>query len=210
MALFVRHLGSMCLESPVSPPLVLASASPRRQALLASLGLSFEVAPADVPELQAPGEDPGHFVCRAAADKASAIAARRPGAVILAADTDVVLGNTALGKPRDGAEARAMLATLSGRRHHVITGVALRGPTGGEAFSVRTMVEFRPLAAAEIDWYVATGEPLDKAGGYAIQERGGVFVAGIEGSHSNVIGLPLAETVAALARAGVALPWSST
>lgn len=192
-----------------APPLVLASASPRRRALLASLGLAFEVEPADVPEHQADGEDPAAFVRRVAAEKAAVVAARRPGAVVLAADTDVVLGNAALGKPRDADEARTTLAALSGRRHLVITGVAVRGPAGEEAFTVRTVVEFRPLAPAEIDWYVATGEPLDKAGSYAIQERGGVFVAAIEGSHSNVIGLPLAEAVAALARAGVALPWST-
>jgi septum formation protein len=186
---------------------VLASASPRRRTLLGSLGLVFAVDPADVPEVQAPGEDAADFVRRAAADKAAAVAARRPGAVVLAADTDVVLDGVALGKPRDEAEARATLAALSGRRHLVLGGVAVRGPAGFEAFVVRTAVAFRPLTSREIDWYVATGEPLDKAGSYAIQGQGGVFVAGIEGSHSNVIGLPLAETVAALARAGVELPW---
>jgi septum formation protein len=186
---------------------VLASASPRRRTLLGSLGLVFAVDPADVPEVQAPGEDAADFVRRAAADKAAAVAARRPGAVVLAADTDVVLDGVALGKPRDEAEARATLAALSGRRHLVLGGVAVRGPAGFEAFVVRTAVAFRPLTSREIDWYVATGEPLDKAGSYAIQGQGGVFVAGIEGSHSNVIGLPLAETVAALGRAGVELPW---
>ena len=148
-------------------------------------------------------------VRRVAADKAAAVAARWPDAGVLAADTDVVLGTAILGKPRDAAEARAALASLSGRRHRVIGGVAVRGPGFHESFTVTTLVTLRPLTPAEIDWYVATGEPLDKAGSYAIQERGGVFVAGIEGSHSYVIGLPLAETVAALGRAGVALPWST-
>jgi septum formation protein len=188
--------------------LVLASASPRRRALLEGLGFVFSVAPADVPEAQEPGEAPSAFVRRVAAAKAAAVRARSPGVVVLAADTEVVLGDAALGKPADAADASRTLARLSGRTHEVLTGVAVLG-SREDVFVVRTEVTFRPLTAAEIAWYVATGEPEGKAGSYAIQGRGGAFVSAIAGSHSNVIGLPLAETVAALARAGVPLPWSA-
>lgn len=189
--------------------LVLASASPRRRELLGQLGLRFTVAAADLDETPQADEAPEAYVLRLAREKARAVAARFPGAWVLAADTTVVLGSELLGKPRDEAEAREMLSRLSGRTHEVHTGVALAG-RAEEATVVRTRVTFRTLSAGEIDWYVGTGEPLDKAGAYAVQGRGGVFVEALEGSPTNVIGLPLGETLALLARAGVPLPWSAS
>ncbi len=126
---------------------------------------------------------------------------------MLAADTTVVLGERILGKPGSRDEAEQMLAALSGRAHAVLTAVALA--PFGEAIVIESAVHFRALSAAEISWYVATGEPMDKAGAYAIQGIGGVFVSRLEGSHSNVIGLPLAETIALLGRAGLPLPWEA-
>ncbi|XXF75842.1 Maf family protein [Myxococcaceae bacterium GXIMD 01537] len=188
--------------------LVLASASPRRRELLGQLGLRFTVSAADLDETPRPGEAPDAYVLRLAREKAAAVARRFPDTWVLAADTTVVLGLELLGKPRDEAEARAMLSSLSGRTHEVHTGVALAG-RAEEATVVRTRVTFRTLSAGEIAWYAGTGEPLDKAGAYAIQGRGGSFVHAIEGSPTNVIGLPLGETLALLARAGVPLPWST-
>lgn len=187
--------------------LVLASASPRRRALLEGQGLSFDVRISAVPEVVAAGESAAAYTQRVAAEKATAVAEEAQGALVLAADTEVVLGTSILGKPRDGEDAVAMLRSLSGNTHEVITGVCLRGPGVEERFAVRTAVRFRALSEGEIRWYVGTGEPLDKAGAYAIQERGGAFVEAIFGSWSNVVGLPLAETLAALRRAGLRLPW---
>ncbi len=188
--------------------LVLASASPRRRDLLGQLGLRFTVAAADLDETPRPDEPPEAYVLRLAREKAQAVAGRFPGTWVLAADTTVVLGRELLGKPRDEAEAREMLTRLSGRTHEVHTGVALAG-RADEALVVRTRVTFRTLSAGEIAWYAGTGEPLDKAGAYAIQGKGGFLVAAIEGSPTNVIGLPLGETLALLTRAGVPLAWST-
>ncbi len=192
--------------------LVLASASPRRRELLGQLGLAFDVSAADIDETPHQGEAAQAYVLRLAREKARTVAARTPGAWVLAADTTVVLGEELLGKPRDEAEVRDMMGRLSGRTHEVQTGVALAGPgaehPGDLSRVVRTRVTFRPLSAGEIAWYASTGESLDKAGGYAIQGKGGFLVAGIEGSPTNVIGLPLGETLELLARAGVPLPWS--
>jgi nucleoside triphosphate pyrophosphatase len=186
--------------------LVLASASPRRRALLSGLGLSFESVAPGVDEAVREGETPLTYVLRVARDKAAAGARLAPGAVVLAADTAVVLGGAILGKPSGKAEARRMVRALSGRRHVVMTGVALDGAARASAV-VETAVWFRELTEAEIAWYAATGEPLDKAGAYAIQGAGGMLVRRIEGSASNVVGLPLAETVDLLGRAGLSLPW---
>ncbi|WNG59386.1 septum formation inhibitor Maf [Archangium gephyra] len=196
--------------------LVLASASPRRRELLGQLGLAFDVSAADIDETPHQGEAATAYVLRLAREKARTVATRTPGAWVLAADTTVVLGDELLGKPHDAAEVRDMMRRLSGRTHEVQTGVALAGPGGehpgehpGEySMVVRTRVTFRPLSEEEIAWYASTGESLDKAGGYAIQGKGGFLVAGIEGSPTNVIGLPLGETLELLARAGVPLPWS--
>jgi septum formation protein len=192
-----------------TPPLVLASASPRRRELLGQLGLSFEVRAPDIDETPGAQEVPEAYVARLARDKARVVARAAPAAWVLAADTTVVLDGALLGKPADAAEARAMLGRLSGRTHEVLTGVALAGRAQGEAL-VRTRVRFRPLSDAEVAWYVATGEPLDKAGAYAVQGKGGFLVAALEGSPTNVIGLPLGETLALLARAGYPLPWEAS
>jgi septum formation protein len=197
------------MHTPVGQTrLVLASASPRRRELLGQLGLSFEVSAADIDETPHPGEPAQAYVLRLAREKARAVATRHPGAWVLAADTTVALGDELMGKPRDAAEAREMLGRLSGRTHEVHTGVALAGPSGEHSTVVRTRVTFRPLSPGEIAWYAGTGEPLDKAGSYAVQGKGGFLVAAVEGSPTNVIGLPLGETLELLARAGLPLPWS--
>jgi septum formation protein len=197
------------MHTPVGQTrLVLASASPRRRELLGQLGLSFEVSAADIDETPHPGEPAQAYVLRLAREKARAVATRHPAAWVLAADTTVALGDELLGKPRDAAEAREMLGRLSGRTHEVHTGVALAGPSGEHSTVVRTRVTFRPLSPGEIAWYAGTGEPLDKAGSYAVQGKGGFLVAAVEGSPTNVIGLPLGETLELLARAGLPLPWS--
>lgn len=187
--------------------LILASGSPRRQEFLRGLGLEFEVRPADVDEGPLPGEEPSRFVARLALDKARAVAAREPEAHILAADTIVVLGSELLGKPQDEAEAVAMLRRLAGRTHEVWTGFALcRGAEPLHQQAVRTEVTFTALSDELCRAYVATGEPLDKAGAYGIQGRGGFLVERICGSYSNVVGLPLAEVVSALLAFGVVAP----
>lgn len=173
--------------------LVLASASPRRRELLAQLGRPYEVRPVDADERPLAGERPEAMVLRLALIKARAAA--RDGEVTVGADTVVALGDEILGKPSGPAEARSMLRRLSGRAHEVWTGVAAVAKDGvvirERACAERTRVVFRSLAATEIDAYVATGEPLDKAGAYAIQGGAAGFVAELEGSRSNVIGLPL-------------------
>jgi septum formation protein len=191
----------------VPPRLVLASQSPRRRELLGQLGLDLEVRPAHADESPVAGEPPRDYVLRVAREKARAV----PGELVLAADTAVVLGDEILGKPGGAEDARRMLRALSGTTHEVLTAVVVRRtapppPLELEAV-VATRVRFAPLSPAEVDWYVETGEPLDKAGAYAIQGAGGAFVLGVEGSVSNVVGLPLAETAALLRQAGVLLPW---
>jgi len=192
----------------LTPRLVLASQSPRRRELLAQFGVALEVRPADADESVLPGEPPHEYVLRVAREKARAVA----GPVVLAADTAVVLGREVLGKPRDAEDARRMLRALSATSHEVLTAVCVRRTQPALAVEldvvVTTRVRFARLGDAEIDWYVSTGEPLDKAGAYAIQGAGGAFVLGVEGSVSNVVGLPLAETAELLARAGFPLPWS--
>jgi septum formation protein len=191
----------------MTPRLVLASQSPRRRELLAQLGIALEVRPAHADEAVHPGEPPRDYVVRVAREKARAVA----GEVVLAADTAVVLGGEVLGKPAGAADARRMLAALSGSEHEVLTGVCVRRAGAGLELDAlaATRVRFAPLSPAEIDWYVATGEPLDKAGAYAIQGAGGAFVLAVSGSVSNVVGLPLAETAELLRRAGFPLPWSA-
>ena len=184
--------------------LVLASASPRRRELLAQLGIEFEVRPSAADETPLEGETPEPMVLRLALAKARVAA--RPGEIALGADTVVALDGELLGKPADAGAARAMLARLSGRRHEVWTGVALveRSAAGAResARAVSTAVRFRALDGAEIAAYVAGGEPLDKAGAYAIQGGAAAFVESVEGSWSNVVGLPLGVVRDLLARHG--------
>ena len=181
--------------------LILASASPRRAALLAQIGVDFEVLPGNFDESARPGESPQSYVRRMAAGKASV--ASDHGRPLLAADTVVVLDETVLGKPTSVEHGCELLRRLSGRRHEVMTAVALRsGSRTSEALSV-TEVWFRPLSAPEISRYMALGEGLDKAGGYAIQGAGAVFVERIHGSYSGVVGLPLVETHRLLVQADI-------
>ena len=172
--------------------ILLASSSPRRRELLQAAGWQVEVAPANLSERRRPRESPAAYVRRLARAKAAAVADRQPAATVLGADTVVVVDAAILGKPRHDAAARAMLRRLSGRRHQVLTGVCLRR-NGQEAVGVvATWVWFAPLSAADIRAYVATGEPRDKAGAYAIQGLAARFIPRIAGSYSNVVGLPVA------------------
>jgi septum formation protein len=189
---------------PSSPPLVLASASPRRRALLEQLGIPLHVDPAHLDENVRAGETPERYVVRLAREKAEAVRRRHDDATVLAADTSVVLGGAVLGKPATPDEALAMLRSLSGRSHQVLTAVAVAG--AGERL-VTAAVTFAPATEAALRWYVSTGEPMDKAGAYAVQGIGGFLVEHIEGSHSAVVGLPLVETLALLREAGYLLPW---
>jgi septum formation protein len=186
--------------------LVLASASPRRRELLDQLGATYICDPAHIDESQLTGEAPADYVQRMAQDKARVVALRHaiPPFVVLAADTSVVVDGSVLGKPRDREEALAMLRRLSGRRHTVLTALCLRGARGEHCQLVATQVEFAALDEAACDAYVATDEPWDKAGAYGIQGVAGAFVRSIQGSYSNVVGLPLYETWQLLALHGVA------
>ena len=186
--------------------LVLASASPRRRELLRLAGLDPQVRPADVDETPADGEDPVAHVVRLAKAKACTVPAA-DGEVVLAADTVVILDGAVLGKPRDEADAVGMLRRLRGRAHTVVTGVAVAHPTRGFAQTVvSTEVVFAAISDAAIAAYVATGEPLDKAGAYAIQGGAAAFVTRLNGSWTNVVGLPVVETLDLLRDAGVAVP----
>jgi septum formation protein len=176
------------------PRLVLASGSPRRRELLAGLGLEFTVRAADVDETPHPGEMPAACVRRLALAKATARS--EAGELVLGADTVVVLDGQLLGKPRDPADARRMLAAIAGREHTVLTGVTLHGESQGrqETAVEASRVRLARMSPREIDWYVATGEPLDKAGSYAVQGVGALFVEAIYGNYTNVVGLPLPAT----------------
>lgn len=183
----------------VNPPvLVLASASPRRAELLTAAGIPFEVRPAHVDERPRTGETAAVYVQRVAEEKARAVAGRLPGRAVLAADTSVVIDDQILGKPADARDAARMLRLLSGRRHQVLTGVCLitEGPPGSavvvDTRIAATLVWFAPLDEAEIAWYVSSGEPMDKAGAYAVQGLAGRFIERLEGSYPNVVGLPVA------------------
>jgi septum formation protein len=172
--------------------LVLASASPRRQELLRNAGIPFEVRPADIPEDPLPGEVARDCAERLAREKALAIATKCPTDVVLGADTVVVIDGRILGKPSDAAEAARMLRMLSGRQHQVITGVCLVASGQCSAASETTSVEMSEIADPEIAAYVASGEPMDKAGAYAIQGIASRWIPRIDGDYSNVVGLPVA------------------
>ncbi|MBB3189729.1 Maf family protein [Halomonas cerina] len=186
----------------VSPVLCLASASPRRRDLLASIGVAVEVCPVDIDETPRPGEPADAYVTRLAREKALA-GARLSPLPVLGSDTAVVRDGEILGKPEGRSHAAAMLSSLSGRSHEVLTAVAVSGPAGLLETCVPTRVVMRVIDEDEIRAYWATGEPVDKAGGYAIQGLAAVFIARLEGSHSAVVGLPLFETASLLARQGV-------
>lgn len=190
------------MASARKPQLVLASASPRRAALLSQLGLVFTVNAGDIDETRRPGEAAAEMVRRLALTKAEA-AARGETLPVLGADTEVVVDGTVLGKPADRAEGLRMLTQLSGRAHEVLTAVALVHGSRREVRLSRSVVTFRAISAAEAEAYWASGEPRDKAGGYGIQGIGGIFAERIEGSYSGIVGLPLAETEALLQAFGV-------
>lgn len=192
------------------PRIILASGSPRRQALIGELGLPVELRPVDVPEVPWPGEPPEQTATRLALAKAEAAASQGGTAVVVAGDTVVVDRGTILGKPGDPAEARAMLRRLRGRWHEVITGLALIDlPTGRRDVSaVTTRVRMRDYSDEEIERYVRSGSPLDKAGAYGIQDAAFHPVERIAGCYLNVVGLPLCAVVGALRRLGYSLPES--
>ena len=190
-----------------APLVILASASPRRRELLTLIGITHTIEPADVNEDVRAGERPEAYVERLAREKAEVIAVRRPGAIIIAADTTVVLNREILGKPASVDEARAMLRRLSGHTHVVCTGIAVM--SGGRTASAVEQVEvsIRDLTDAEIALYVATGEPMDTAGAYGIQGWGATLVERIHGDYFSVMGLGLRRLVALLAEVGVRYPF---
>ena len=186
-----------------APRIVLASASPRRRELLTLIGIPHAVRPADIDERVRPGELPGPYAERLAREKASAVAALEPGALVIGSDTTVVLDGEILGKPSDIAEAESMLVRLSGRRHIVVTAVAVS--RGDQLVSGVEEVEvtFRPLTPNEIRAYIATGEPMDKAGAYGIQGFGATIVERIDGDYFAVMGLALGRLVRLMGQVGV-------
>ena len=192
------------MENPV---LFLASKSPRRRKLLEQIGIRFEVIDIDLDEARLPGESPESYVQRLALDKARAgraLIESRNGLPVLAADTAVVMGDRVLGKPGDRQEAAAMMRLLSARSHRVLSGIALVGDRELSDISI-SQVRFREVSTQEAATYWETGEPRDKAGGYAIQGLGALFVADLRGSYSGVMGLPLFETARLLAAAGIVI-----
>jgi septum formation protein len=184
---------------------ILASASPRRRELLASIGLDFDVLPSHVPEVHQEGEAPEEYVARLSRDKAHALATQHPERWVIAADTTVLLGDDLLEKPVDAEDAARMLATIAGQTHIVYTGVTLENVERDwrETRVAESKVSMLPLSHDEIEWYVRTGEPLDKAGAYAVQGIGAMFIESIHGSYTNVVGLPLATLFQMLRKAGI-------
>ena len=198
----------MSLPPRELPRLILASSSPRRRELLALLELPYEVVPSRYEEPVDPeGRDPAEWALHLAREKAREVADRHPGAVVIGADTVVALEDRVYGKPADAEDARRMLRELSGRAHRVFTGVAVAdgrtAPATLRGFSTGTEVRFRSLQEAEIAAYVATGEPMDKAGAYAIQGHGALLIEGIHGDYPNVVGLPLTPLALLLRELGL-------
>lgn len=177
------------------PKLILASGSPRRAEILNAVGWDFEKDAADIDETEFPGENPADYVCRLAREKALFIARKHPGQIVLGADTTVVVDDQIIGKPVDMADARRMLGLLSGRTHQVLTGIALVRSGDGEAEVriglQRTDVVFNQMSEAELDFLAEYGEPLDKAGAYAVQAQAALFIDSIDGDYWNVVGLPV-------------------
>jgi septum formation protein len=196
----------------LAAPLILASASPRRREILETLGLTFEVLPSDVPEVRRPGEQPRDYVERLSADKALHVVRareeRRPTPFVLGADTTVVLGGEVLEKPRDDADAKRIIARLSGRTHRVITGVSVARAEGLlRTIASETEVTFRALSEDEVTAYVASGEGRDKAGAYGIQGLGSGLVTALVGDYFNVVGLPASAVIQLLFEVGALSRW---
>lgn len=173
------------------PHIILASGSPRRAEIMGSVGWTFTKDVPDVDESEIPGEPPEDYVQRLAKTKAEAVAARHPGETVLGADTTVVLNGQIIGKPLDESDAARMLKMLSGNWHDVLTGIAIARNGETHVGLQRTQVKFAELSDAEIDFLVELGEPLDKAGAYAVQAQAALFIEGIEGDYWNVVGLPI-------------------
>lgn len=184
---------------------ILASASPRRRELLAAARFDFDVVPSSVPEVHQPGESPEEYVARLSRDKAAVVAAQYLDRWVIAADTTVLMGDELLEKPVDAADARRMLAAIAGKTHMVYTGVTLQNAAAGfhETRVAESEVRILPLTEREIDWYIATGEPFDKAGAYAVQGIAAMFIDSVHGSFTNVVGLPLALLYQMLRKAGI-------
>lgn len=191
-----------------APHVILASQSPRRRELLSLIGITHAVMPADIDEDVRPGEAADRYTERLAREKALVIAGRAPEAVVIAADTTVVVDGDILGKPADAADARAMIRRLSGREHIVMTGIAVARGARVESAVESVRVTFRALGDVEIDEYVATGEPMDKAGAYGIQGYGATIVERVDGDYFSVMGLGLRRLVELLGRHGVAYHFS--
>jgi septum formation protein len=190
--------------------IVLASSSPRRRELLARLGVDFTMAPSTVVERDPfPGEDPAAYALFLAEQKADDVAYRFPDAVVLGADTVVAVDGMILNKPADEADALRMLRLLRGRSHVVVTGVAVRGPTARSA-AITARVWMRDSCDEDLRGYIATGEPMDKAGAYAVQGLGGRLVERVEGCYETVVGLPLCTAAALLSAAGASVPTEPT
>ena len=184
--------------------LILASGSPRRRGLLSGAGVPFTVSVADIDESWPVGESPADHCARLAREKALAVSATAPGALVLGADTIVVIDGGVLGKPKDRADGERMLRHLSGRTHEVFTAVALaKDGVTVEEFTGRTAVTFFPLNDAQLNWYLASDEPWDKAGAYAAQGKGAALIEKVDGDFYTVVGLPLAQTLRALERCGM-------
>jgi len=184
---------------------ILASQSPRRRELLASIGAEFDVMPSAIPEVRAAGESPEEYVARLSREKAQALAEKHPDRWVIAADTTVLLGEELLEKPIDAEDAKRMLAVIEGKTHVVYSGVTLMNleKKHRDTRVAESEVRMLPLSPEDIAWYVATGEPLDKAGAYAVQGIGALFIDSIHGSYTNVVGLPLALLFQMMRRAGV-------
>lgn len=173
------------------PNLILASASPRRSEILSSVGWNFEKYPADIDETELIGELPAAYVERLAREKAEVVSSIFPNAIVLGADTTVVINEQIIGKPTDLEDARRMLTLLAGNWHEVLTGVAVVKESSTVTGVQRTRVKFKPMSEPEINFLVETGDPLDKAGAYAVQAQAALFIDGIEGDYWNVVGLPV-------------------
>jgi septum formation protein len=184
--------------------LILASKSPRRYELLKQVGLEFDVIPSRIEEDFVKGESPRRHVLRLAEAKALDVGNRHPDRWVVAADTIVYVDHSILGKPKSREEARKMLRRLSGKEHRVLTGFSVHhlGRAKGDREAVQTVVKVKKLTQAEMEWYIETGEPFDKAGGYAVQGMGSFMIESIKGSYANVVGLPICELIQMLSRLG--------